>query len=102
MNDELTPLLTAAIAFAYVGGFTFVALGVYLSVAASPPAPAAARLHLGHLVLLDRGPLRLGDVRAVPGGHPSHAVVVADEHDLGWAAVVGAPRLHRPTSCCPR
>ena len=31
MNDELTPLLTAAIAFAYVGGFTFVALGVHLS-----------------------------------------------------------------------
>ena len=32
MSDELTPLLTASIAFAYVGGFTFVALGVYLSV----------------------------------------------------------------------
>ena len=31
MSDELTPLLTASIAFAYVGGFTFVALGVYLS-----------------------------------------------------------------------
>ena len=28
---ELTPLLKAAIAFAYIGGFTFVALGVYLS-----------------------------------------------------------------------
>ena len=31
MNDELTPLLRAAIGFAYVGGFTFVAIGVYLS-----------------------------------------------------------------------
>ncbi|WP_405182475.1 spirocyclase AveC family protein [Nocardia sp. NBC_01377] len=31
MNGELTPLLKAAIAFAYVGGFTFVAIGVYLS-----------------------------------------------------------------------
>lgn len=29
--DELTPLLRAAIAFAYVGGFAFVATGVYLS-----------------------------------------------------------------------
>ena len=32
MNDKLTPLLIASIAFAYVGGFTFVALGVVLSV----------------------------------------------------------------------
>jgi hypothetical protein len=31
VNDELTPLLRAAIGFAYVGGFGFVALGVYLS-----------------------------------------------------------------------
>jgi hypothetical protein len=31
VNDELTPLLTTAIAFAYVGGFAFVAAGVYLS-----------------------------------------------------------------------
>ncbi|MFC8526022.1 spirocyclase AveC family protein [Nocardia sp. NPDC057227] len=31
MNGELTPLLTAAIGFAYVGGFVFVAAGVYLS-----------------------------------------------------------------------
>lgn len=31
MNDELTPLLTASIAFAYIGGLTFVAAGVYLS-----------------------------------------------------------------------
>ena len=31
MNDDLTPLLTASIAFAYVGGFTLVAAGVYLS-----------------------------------------------------------------------
>lgn len=30
--NELTPLLRAAIAFAYVGGLTFVAVGVYLSV----------------------------------------------------------------------
>ena len=32
MNDELTPLLAASIAFAYVGGLTFVALGVVLSI----------------------------------------------------------------------
>lgn len=31
MNDELTPLLTAAIAFAYLGGFAFVAAGILLS-----------------------------------------------------------------------
>ena len=31
MTDELTPLLRAAIGFAYVGGFAFVALGVFLS-----------------------------------------------------------------------
>jgi len=30
--DELTPLLQAAISFAYIGGFTFVAIGVWLSV----------------------------------------------------------------------
>lgn len=32
MNTELTPLLTASIAFAYLGGATFVALGTYLSI----------------------------------------------------------------------
>ena len=32
MNDELTPLLLASIGFAYVGGFTFVTLGVVLSI----------------------------------------------------------------------
>lgn len=32
MDDELTPLLTAAIGFAYVGGFAFVAAGVHLSI----------------------------------------------------------------------
>jgi hypothetical protein len=31
MSSELTPLLKAAIGFAYVGGFAFVAIGVYLS-----------------------------------------------------------------------
>lgn len=31
MSDELTPLLKAAIAFAYIGAVVFVALGVYLS-----------------------------------------------------------------------
>ena len=31
MNDELTPLLTAAIGFAYLGGLGFVATGVFLS-----------------------------------------------------------------------
>ena len=31
MNPGLTPLLTAAIAFAYVGGFAFVAIGAYLT-----------------------------------------------------------------------
>ena len=92
---ELTPLLKAAIAFAYIGGFTFVALGVYLSYPAAPPASAPPRVHLGHLVLVDRGSLRLGGVRTVPARHSSHAVLVAAEHDLGWPAGVGAPRLHR-------
>lgn len=32
MSTELTPLLTAAIAFAYVGGTSFIAIGVYLSI----------------------------------------------------------------------
>ncbi|MCX5046382.1 spirocyclase AveC family protein [Aldersonia sp. NBC_00410] len=31
MNDDLTPVLIGAIAFAYVGGVLFLALGVYLS-----------------------------------------------------------------------
>jgi hypothetical protein len=31
MNHELTPLLRTAVGFAYVGGITFVAIGVYLS-----------------------------------------------------------------------
>lgn len=30
MHDQLTPLLTAAIGFAYVGGIGFVAIGAYL------------------------------------------------------------------------
>ena len=38
MNDELTPLLTASIAFAYVGGIVFLVVGVYLSI-------RRARLH---------------------------------------------------------
>ena len=40
---ELTPLLRAAIAFAYVGGLTFVLVGVYLSV---------RRRHIHPLLLL--------------------------------------------------
>ena len=32
MNDGLTPLLVSSIAFAYIGGITFFAVGVYLSV----------------------------------------------------------------------
>ena len=31
MNDELTPLLTGAIAFAYIGGVVLLGAGVYLS-----------------------------------------------------------------------
>jgi hypothetical protein len=31
VNDDLTPLLTAAIAFAYVGGLGFLAAGIYLT-----------------------------------------------------------------------
>ena len=61
---------------------------------APPPAPTPPRVHLGDRDLLDRGSVRLGDVRAVPGGHPAHAVVVADEHDLGRVAGIGADRLH--------
>jgi hypothetical protein len=32
VSDELTPLLTASIAFAYVGGFAFVVAGIFLSI----------------------------------------------------------------------
>ncbi|MQY25927.1 spirocyclase AveC family protein [Nocardia aurantia] len=39
MNTELSPLLRASIAFAYVGGFAFVAAGIYLSVRARRPHP---------------------------------------------------------------
>jgi hypothetical protein len=39
VNDELTPLLTASIAFAYVGGFAFLAAGVYLSFKRGRPHP---------------------------------------------------------------
>ena len=63
--------------------------------ASPPPAPAAPGVHLGRRDLVDRSAVRLGDVRAVPGGDPTDAVVVAGQHDLGWAAVVGADRLHR-------
>ena len=31
MNDDLTPLLTASIGFAYVGGIAFIGAGVVLS-----------------------------------------------------------------------
>ena len=60
----------------------------------APRAPAPAALHLGDLVLVDRGALRLGDVRAVPARYPPHAVVVAAEHDVGWIALVRSRRLH--------
>jgi len=39
MSTELTPLLKAAIAFAYVGGIGFTAFGVYLSVRRRRPHP---------------------------------------------------------------
>ena len=45
MHTGLTPLTKAAIGFAYVGGFTFVAVGVYLSY----------RRRRLHPLLLDRG-----------------------------------------------
>ena len=95
MSTELTPLLTASVIFGWASGIVFLAVGVYLSIRRRPAAPAAAALHLGDLVLVDRGALRLGDVRAVPARASAHAVVVAAEHDMGWAAVVGARRLHR-------
>ena len=85
MNEDLTPLLTASIAFAYVGGIGFLVAGIYLSW-------RRRRLHPLLLVcisaardLVDRSALRLGDVRAVPAGDPADAVVVARQHDLGWA-----------------
>lgn len=43
MNTELTPLLTAAVLFGWLGGLTFIAIGVYLSV---------RRRHLHPLLLL--------------------------------------------------
>src|SRR5258707_9429186 len=57
---------------------------------AGPPASTSASLHLGDLVLVDRGTLRLGDVRAISSRTPAYAVMVATEHDVGRAAVVGA------------
>jgi hypothetical protein len=64
MSAQLTPLLMAAMGFAYIGGIAFV-----------------------DLVLVDRGALRLGGLRAVPACSPSHAVLVAAEHDVGRAPV---------------
>ena len=39
MTSELTPLLKAAIGFAYIGGFAFVAIGVFLSYRRGRPHP---------------------------------------------------------------
>jgi succinate dehydrogenase/fumarate reductase cytochrome b subunit len=39
VNDGLTPLLTASIAFAYIGGLTFLAFAVYLSFRRGRPHP---------------------------------------------------------------
>ncbi len=94
MSHALTPLLTASIGFAYVGRARVRRNRRVPHVSPPPPPPAPARLHRGDLDLLDRGALRLGGVRAVRSGHPPHAVVVAVGHDLGWAACVGARRLH--------
>ncbi len=102
MNDELTPLLTASIAFAYVGGIAFLVAGIYLSW-------RRRRLHPLLLVCISaiaiswiEAPYDWAMYAQFPSGDPADAVVVADEHDLGWAAGVGADRLHRPTSCCRR
>ena len=94
MSHGLTPLLKAAIGFAYVGGFGFLAIGVYLTYRRRRLHPLAARLRRGDLDFLDRGSLRLGDVCAVRAGHPPYAVVVAIGHDVGWAAGVSPYRLH--------
>ncbi len=104
MNTELTPLLTAAVAFGWISGIVFTVAGIYLSVRHRRMHPLLASVHLGDLVLLDRGALRLGDVRAVSARTSTHALMVAAEHDLGRAAVVGARRLHRLLlpACCDR
>ena len=95
MNDELTPLLTASIAFAlHRRRRVRSSSGVYLSLKRGRLHPLLLVCISAIVDLVDRGALRLGDVRAVPARDPSDAVVVADEHDLGWAAVVGADRLH--------
>ena len=54
--SELTPFMKAAIAFAYVGGALFVAIGLILSVRRGRPHPLLL-VCISDLVLLDRGPL---------------------------------------------
>ena len=95
MNTELTPLLTASNAFGWVSGIVFLVAGVYLSI-------RRGRLH--PLLLLCISAISFSWIEApydwamyaqFPPRTSPHAVVVAAEHDLGWAAVVGAPGLHR-------
>ena len=57
MVSELTPLLKAAINFAYIGGALFVAIWLVLELPPRPPAPGPADVHIRYLILLDRGPL---------------------------------------------
>ena len=66
MNDELTPLLTGSIAFAYIGGVVLLGAGVYLSLKRGRIARAPSRVHRRGVDLVDRSAVRLGDVRAVP------------------------------------
>src|SRR6476469_5506776 len=58
-------------------------------------APTTSAVHLGDLVLVDRGALRLGDVCAVPARTSAHAFVVAAEHDLGLAVAAWTYWVHR-------
>ena len=84
MTSGLTPQMKASIAFAWIGGSAFLLVAIYLTIRRRRASPAAARLHRCYLDLVDRGSLRLGHVRSVRTRHPSHAVVVAIGHDMGW------------------
>ena len=99
--SELTPLLKAAIGFAYVGGALFVAVGLFLSFRRGRPHPLLLVCISAISFSLDRGPLRLGGVRAVPARHPAHAVLVAAEHGRGAACRHRFRPATSPTSSFP-
>ena len=57
MTSELTPLVKAAIGFAYIGGASFVAIGVILSFRRGRPHPLLLVCISAISFFMDRGPL---------------------------------------------